>query len=834
MTDTTKSPSNQVQPIEDRDIKKEMSESYIDYSMSIIVGRAIPDVRDGLKPVHRRILYSMHVSNFHYDKPHRKSARIVGDVLGKYHPHGDMSIYNALVRLAQPFSLRYPLIDGQGNFGSVDGDPPAAMRYTEARMAQISNELFQDLDKETVEMRENFDGSLMEPAYLPAKLPNLLINGASGIAVGMSTNIPPHNLKEIGEAICAAIDMGLDKFQPKDAYKYIKGPDFPTGGIILGNKGILDAIETGKGSILIRSKTEIIKEGAGKNKDSIIITELPYQVNKADLIQKIANLVNSGVIPEIADIRDESDRKGMQIYIALKKNTDSNACLNRLFIKTSLESRFSVNNLALIKNGLLPQVLNYAEILQEFIIHRVIIVRKRTEYNLKKAVNRLHINEGLLIAINKIDEVVELIKRSENPKEARQNLTLKFSLSDIQAEAILKMQLSRLTNLQTQNLLQEKQDLLLSITEYNAILADKQKIYEIIKNETRDLIEKYGDERRTEIREDAPNLNLTYKETIPEEESVIILTQNQIIKRMALSLYQSQRRGGKGKRGIKIREEDLIQHMFITSSHDTILLFTQQGRVYSIPAYEILLGARTSQGKALLNYIDLQSEETITDITAISDFQDAKYLIFVTKKGTIKKTELMEFSNIRRNGIICMNLSEGDELVRVKLCDPRDYIFIPTKNGYAIQFEEKELRSIGRTGMGVRGIRFHKNNDEVVDLVISKPNTKILTITRQGYGKISNQNLYRLIHRAGKGVRNIKVDIENDVVIASKAVKDNEDLLLASSKGILIRIPTKNIREIGRSTKGVILMNLDEKDEIRSVALCESDENEDLQSIKEL
>jgi len=822
-----KSTSEQLQPIEERDIKREMSESYIDYSMSIIIGRAIPDVRDGLKPVHRRILYSMNLSNFHYDKPHKKSARIVGDVLGKYHPHGDMSIYNALVRLAQTFSLRYPLINGQGNFGSIDGDPPAAMRYTEARLSQISNELFEDINKETVEMRENFDGSLMEPAYLPSKLPNLLINGTSGIAVGMSTNIPPHNLKEVGEAICAAIDIGPDQFQSKDVYKYIKGPDFPTGGIILGNKGILDAIETGKGSIVIRSKTEIIKEGDGKNKDSIIITELPYQVNKADLIEKIANLVNKGVVPEIADIRDESDRKGMQIYIALKKNSDPNACLNRLFVKTNLESRFSINNLALIKNGKLPQVLTYPEILQEFIIHRVIIIRKRTEFLLKKAKNRLHINEGLLIAINNIDEVVKLIKKSEDPQDARQNLIKDFLLSHIQAEAILKMPLSRLTNLQTQNLLKEKQALLLSINEYNAILADKQKIYEIIKKETRDLIEKYGDERRTKIRDEAPSQNLTYKETIPEEESVIILTENQIIKRMALSNYQSQKRGGKGKRGIKIREEDLIQQMFAASSHDTILLFTQQGRVYSIPAYDILLGARYSQGKALINYIDLKSEETITDITAITDFQNAKYLIFVTKKGSIKKTELMEFLNIRSNGIICMNLNEGDELVRVKLCNPKDYIFIPTRDGYAINFKESELRSLGRTAMGVRGIRFHEKNDEVVDLVISNPNGRILTITKQGYGKISEQKLYRLIHRAGKGVKNIKLRIKNDAVIASKAVTHNMDLLLASSKGILIRIQTKNIPEIGRSTKGVILMRFDDDDEIRSIALCESEEKED-------
>jgi DNA gyrase subunit A len=642
----------------------------------------------------------------------------------------------------------------------------------------------------------------------------------------MATNIPPHNLKEIGEAICAAIDIGPDHFQAKDVYKHIKGPDFPTGGIILGDEGILNAIETGRGSIVLRSKTEIIKEGAGKNKDSIIITEIPYQVNKASLIEKIADLVNNGVIPEIADIRDESDRKGLQIYIALKKNSDPNACLNRLFVKTKLQIKFSINSLALFKNGLQPKILTYAEILREFITHRVIVIRKRTVYNLKKAENRLHINEGLLIAINNIDAVVELIKQSENPQEAHQKLIQEFSLSDLQAEAILKMPLSRLTNLQTQKLVTEKQDLLSNITEYKAILADKQKIYGIIKKETRDLMDKYGDARRTEIRENAPNVNLTYEKTIPEEESVIILTENQIIKRMALSHYQSQRRGGKGKRGIKIREEDLIQQMFITSSHDIILLFTQQGRVYSISAYEIPLGSRYSQGKALINYIALKSEEII-DITAISDFQDAKSLIFVTKKGFIKKTELKEFLNITRNGIICMNLHEGDELVRVQLCDPQYHIFIPTKNGYAIHFEESELRPIGRTAMGVRGLQLRQKNDEVVDLVISKPNARIITITKMGHGKISELNLYRLIHRAGKGVRNIRLSIKNDEVIASKAVKYNEDLLVASSKGILIRIPTKDIRDTGRSTQGVRLMRLDEDDEIRSVALCESDENED-------
>ncbi|MHA1746110.1 MAG: DNA gyrase subunit A [Promethearchaeota archaeon] len=818
----------------DRDLKTELSKSYIDYAMSVIVGRAIPDVRDGLKPVQRRILYSMDQNNFTYNHPHRKCARIVGDCLGKYHPHGDQSVYNALVRLAQDFSVRFQLIDGQGNFGSVDGDAPAAMRYTEARLARISNEMLQDLDKDTVDFQDNFDGSLQEPKFLPAKLPLLLMNGATGIAVGMSTNMAPHNLQEVADAICAAIDMGPENFTPLDVLKYIKGPDFPTGAFIMGRQGIENAITTGRGSIVIRGKTEIVVEGAGKKKDAIVITELPYMVNKSKLIKNIADLVNRGVIPEISDLRDESDRKGMRVFIELKQNSDANACLNRLFQRTQLQNTFSIINLALINNGLQPKVLNYAEILQEFITHREKVISRRTAYDLKKAKARMHIIEGLLIAISAIDEVVRIIKASSDIKGATTNLITKFSLTSIQAAEILKMPLSRLTSLQTKKLNDEQADMLLKIQDYEEILADRQNRLNIIKKETQDLAAKFSNPRRSIIKEMVSHGQTKIRETIPEEECVIMITKNQTIKRITLENYQAQGRGGKGKRGMKVREEDIVEELFIASSHDTILLFTQHGRVYSIPAFTIPLMSRTARGKALVNYVNLQPGEVFIDITNISSFDKKQFLVFVSARGIAKRVSLDKFSKIRQTGIICMSIREGDQLVRVKRAEIEDDVLIATEKGYAIHFPLKELRSLGRTAQGVKGITLRSTEsdekdgdpveDRVVDLVVHDPKTQIITITKRGYGKSSPLKLYRLTHRGGKGVINIKLRTKLDEVIAVKPVPSNQNLLLVSDKGIIIRIRTADIRKTGRAAKGVILMRLDEEDSVSSVALCDPEE----------
>jgi DNA gyrase subunit A len=812
------------QNIFEKDIKTELSTSYIDYAMSVIVGRAIADVRDGLKPVHRRILYSMAENNFFHNQPHRKCARIVGDVLGRYHPHGDQSVYDALVRLAQDFSVRYPLIDGQGNFGSVDGDPPAAMRYTEARLQQISEELLSDIDKNTVDMLDNFDGSLKEPAYLPAKLPNLLLNGVSGIAVGMSTNMAPHNLREVCAAIVAAIDKGFEKITPDDIIPYIKGPDFPTGGIIMGRNGILDAIRTGRGSINLRAKCEIHAGGSGNKKDRIIVTEIPYQVNKAHLIESIAELIAKDVIPEIADVRDESDREGMTINIELKKNSDANAVLNRLYLKTQMQISFGIINLVLINNGKQPVILNYADLIKEFITHRIDVIRRRTTFDLNKAEKRLHLVLGLLIAIDHIDEIVALIKKSANPGEAEEKLIQNYALDSLQAQEILKMPLSRLTNLQTQKLIEEKDELNALIAELKSILADRNKILKIIKTETEELAKKYGDERRSEIQDIVTaESTISLAETIPEEECVIMITENQAIKRMTLENYQTQRRGGKGKKGMQIREEDLIQNMFTSSSHDTILLFTQAGRAYSLPAYLIPLSSRTAKGKAIVNYVKIQPDEKIIDIINISDFNETATLIFISEKGTIKKTDLNQFANIRSNGINCMNIREDDLLVKVKLCHPNDHVIIATKNGYALHFIESELRSMGRTAMGVRGIKLRTENDRVIDLVVCKEDENLLTITKNGFGKISSVELYRLTHRGGKGIINIKLREESDEVIAIKAITAEENLLLASSQGQIIRIQASGIRETGRAAKGVIVMKLAENDFISSVALCEGE-----------
>ncbi|MCF2140997.1 MAG: DNA gyrase subunit A [Candidatus Lokiarchaeota archaeon] len=825
-TPTTPSQSTTSSQIIDRDLKQELSKSYIDYAMSVIIGRAIPDVRDGLKPVQRRILFSMAQNNFFYNRPHFKSARIVGDCLGKYHPHGDQSVYQAMVRMAQDFSVRYQLIDGQGNFGSVDGDSAAAMRYTEARLAKISNEILQDIEKNTVDFQDNFDGSLQEPVFLPSKLPLILLNGASGIAVGMSTNIAPHNLNEIGQLICHAIEHGPENLTSQDVLQYLKGPDFPTGGLIMGNKGFIDAVETGRGQIITRARCEIEADGAGRNKDAIIITEIPYMVNKARLIESIAALVNKGAIPEISDIRDESDRTGMRIVIELKQNSDANACLNRLYVRTQLQTTFGIINLMLINDGKQPKILNYVEIIQEFIHHRERVITRRTEFDLAKAKKRMHIIEGLLKAIDNIDEVIIIIKQSSNTPEASQKLQEKFQFTELQVQEILKMPLSRLTNLQTQKLIDEKEDLLNKIRDYEEILSDRTKLHSIIKDETLTLMKDYGDPRKSEIRMDTAEISIDKMQTEPEEDCVIIITQNQKIKRMTLENYQAQGRGGKGKRGMKIREEDIVKEMFIGSSHDTVLLFTQKGRVYSIPAFSIPKSSRNSQGKAIVNYIQLQSDEKIIDIANIQKFDENSFLVFSTAKGLVKKTELKAFEKIRKTGIRCMSILEGDSLVCAKYCPPGKNILMATKKGFAIRFIENEIRSMGRTARGVRGMRL-RPDDEVIDFIIADQDSTVVSITKEGYGKHSRLDLYRLTHRGGKGVINVKLRNDTDEVVAVKAIPSNKNLLLASTKGIIIRIRTEDIRETGRATQGVIVMRLDEDDSVSSVALCDADDSDE-------
>ncbi|MCP4761397.1 MAG: DNA gyrase subunit A [archaeon] len=797
------------------DLNDHMSSSYLDYAYSVIVGRALPDVRDGLKPVHRRIIYSCYKNKFHYNTPHKKCARIVGDVLGKYHPHGDTSVYFALVRMAQDFSMRYPLIDKQGNFGSVDGDPPAAMRYTEARLDRISEELISDIEKETVDFVPNFDESLEEPVFLPAKIPTLLMNGSNGIAVGMRTNMPPYNLNEIIEAINAVIAKP-DMF-PEEINDYIKGPDFPTGGILVGRKGIRHIINTGRGKLTIRGCTEIEEK---KKHLQLIITEIPYQVNKAKLVESIANLINNKKITGITDLRDESSRKGIRIVIELKSDSDPNAIKYQLFNKTNLQTSMSVINLVLVQKGKRPYVLNIMGLIKQFIDCREDTIIKRTEFDLKNAKKRLHIIEGLLIAIDNIDDVITIIKASKDSNEAKNQLIKIFKLTDEQTSEILNMPLRRLTGLQQQKLIDEKAQIEKNIKSYEEILGNKDKRMEIIKEELNELQKKYGDERRTEIldvEEDVSD-DAEILKAIPDENCVVMLTKNQYIKRMRLIDYQSQHRGGKGKKGINKREEDIIKDVFILSSHDKLLLFTEKGRVYSKFAYEIPIMSRTSRGKALVNFVGLKPGEQIVHIIPVSEFIPTTSLIFCTKFGIVKKTPLKDFKKVRKTGVHALKLKPNDELLNVELNEGDNYILIATKNGFASKFSELELRPLGRTAMGVRGIKL-RENDEVVDMIIGDEDTEIITITNKGYGKRSKLELYRQTRRGGKGVINIKFRDPKDSVNSVNTATD-EDILIATTSGIIIRVPSVSLRSLSRSAKGVRVIKLNDDDLVSSVAIC--------------
>ncbi len=828
---TPKQTENMFINIVDRDISEEMRSSYIDYSMSVIVGRALPDVRDGLKPVHRRVLYTMDDMGLQHNKPFRKSARIVGDVMGKYHPHGDASIYDTLVRMAQPFSLRYMLVDGQGNFGSVDGDPAAAMRYTEARLSGIAGELLADIEKETVKFVPNYDGSMTEPSVLPGKLPNLLVNGSSGIAVGMATNIPTHNLAEVCDATIAVMEN--PNIETKDLMKIIKGPDFPTGGIIRGRKGIKDYFETGRGSITTQARAEI--EEMKGNRECIVVTEIPYQVNKATLIETIAGLVKEKKISDISDLRDESDRRGMRIVIEIKRDGNAQVVLNQLYKHTQMEASFGVIMLAIVDGR--PRVLPIKEVMLQYVRHRRLMVVNRTKFDLKKALARAHILEGYLIALQNIDAVVEIIKKAKDALDAKIKLMTKFALSDIQSQAILDMRLHQLTRLEVGAIEEEHRALMKLIGELKAILADPKRVLKIIVDELREMKAKYGDKRQTEITGEAAELDI--EDLIPEEDVIITMSHGGYIKRIAADTYKVQGRGGKGIIGSEVKEEDFIEKLFITSSHATILMFTTRGKVYALKGYEIPEGNRTSRGKAIVNLLQVK-DETVTSVLAIESFAEAKgkeaFIVMCTRKGNIKKTPIGDFANIRRSGINAITLEDGDILNSVAHTDGKYEIIIGTKEGMSIRFSESDVRSMGRGAMGVRGIRLG-DKDTVIGMEVAEPKTKktLLTVCENGYGKRTDLDEYRHQNRGGSGVITIKATDRNGAVVGIYLMENKDDLMVMTEKGKIIRMACKSLRVISRNTQGVRLVRMEEGDKIASVepVIDDGAEGGDLKLIEE-
>ncbi len=801
-----------------RYIEEEMKDSYINYAMSVIVGRALPDVRDGLKPVHRRILYAMKELSLEHNKPYKKCARITGEVLGKYHPHGDVAVYDTLVRMAQDFSLRYPLVDGQGNFGSIDGDSPAAMRYTEARLEHITDQMLLDIEKETVDFVPNFDGSLREPSLLPACLPNLLVNGSSGIAVGMATNIPPHNLKEITDAVIHVIDN--PDCEPKDLLKKVKGPDFPTGGIIRGYEGIKSAYMTGRGRLKINAKAFIEEQKSGK--EAIIIKEIPYLVNKSNLIESIANLVQEKKLEGISDLRDESDKDGMRIVIELKRGINAHVILNQLYKHTQMQETFGVIMLALVDGR--PRVLNLKEILDEFIKHRKVIIIRRTKFDLEKAQDRAHILEGLKIALKNLDRIIKVIKESENPQVAKAELMKKFDLSEKQATAILEMQLQRLTGLERDKIEKEYLELIKKIELLKSILASEKKVLEIIKDEMSELAEKFSDERRTEIAPEAEELDI--EDLIAEEDVVITISNSGYIKRLPVSNYRKQRRGGKGVTGAEMKEEDFVEHLFIASTHDYMLFFTDKGNVHWLKVHEIPEGGRLSKGKAIVNLLSLAQGENISAFVPVREFKEGSFLIMATKNGLIKKTALTAYSNPRKGGIIGIGLEKDDALIGVKMTSGDDEILLATKEGKAIRFKEAQVRDMGRAAKGVRGINLGKK-DECIAMDVVRPDQTILTVTGQGFGKRTAFKEYRLQSRGGKGIINIKVTGKNGEAVGLKTVSDKDEIMLMTEKGMIVRSPVKDIRSTGRSTQGVRLMRLETGDKVASIAkIVPEDEDE--------
>jgi len=807
------------------DIEEEMKDSYINYAMSVIVGRALPDVRDGLKPVHRRILYAMKELGVEHNKPYKKSARIVGDCMGKYHPHGDAAIYDTLVRMAQDFSLRYTLVEGQGNFGSVDGDVAASMRYTEARLDRIADWMLLDIDKNTVDFMPNFDGSLQEPTVLPACLPNLLVNGSSGIAVGMATNIPPHNLKEIAEAVAFVIDG--PSCDPKDLLKLVKGPDFPTGGIIRGTEGIKNAYAAGRGLLKVHAKAFIEEQKNGK--EAIIIKELPYQVNKANLIESIAGLITDKRIDGITDLRDESDKDGMRVVIEVRRGSNSKVILNQLYKHTQMQTTFGVIMLALVDGR--PRVLNLKEVIEEFIRHRKEVVTRRTKYDLEKAQDRAHILEGLKIALKELDRVIKIIRGSKDPQEAKAELMKKIELSDKQAQAILEMQLQRLTHLERDKIDKEYLELIKKIELFKSILESEKKVLEIIKTEMKDLSEKFGDARRTEVLPEQEELEI--EDLIAEEDVVITISHAGYIKRLPVSSYRKQRRGGKGVTGAEIKEEDFIEHLFIASTHDYMLFFTDKGIAHWLKVHEIPEAGRTSKGRPIINLLALGTGEKISAFVPVRQFKEGEYLVMATKNGTIKKTALTAYSNPRKGGIIGITIEKDDGLIEVQRTDGNAELLLATREGKAIRFKESQVRDMGRGAKGVRGIKLGKK-DALIAMAVAKQDQTVLTVTQEGFGKCTLFKEYRLQSRGGKGIINIKVTGKNGEAVGMKIVSDKDELMLITEKGMIVRSPVKDIRTTGRSTQGVRLMKLDKGDKIASIAkIVPEDEEAEEAKIKE-
>jgi DNA gyrase subunit A len=795
-------------------IEEEMKKSYIDYSMSVIVGRALPDVRDGFKPIHRRILYAMHQLSLTPDKPHRKSATIVGEVMGHYHPHGDAAIYDAMVRLAQDFSTRYLLVDGHGNFGSIDGDPPAAMRYTEARMTRIALEMLSDLNKDTVDLVPNFDESQKEPSVLPARFPNLLVNGSSGIAVGMATNIPPHNLGEVIDGVVMMIDN--PDLSCDDLMKVIKGPDFPTGGLIKGDSGIKDMYRTGRGSIVVRAKATI--ENIDASRQRIVVTEVPYMVNKARMLEKIAELVRDKKIEGISDLRDESDRRGIRVVIDLKRDANARVVLNQLYKHTQMQSTFGAIMLALVDNK--PRVLNLRDIIYHYLEHQKDVIVRRTRFDLARAEERIHILEGLKIALDNIDEVIAIIRASKDDATAKDALIKAFGLSEKQAQVILDMRLRRLTALEREKIDEEYEELLKKVEYYKKVLSDEKLVLSIIREEILEIKSKFADGRRTQISYDEADLDI--EDLIAEEEIVITQTYYGYVKRMPLSAYRSQRRGGRGVTGITTRDEDFVEHIFIGTTHHVVMFFTNQGNVYRLKAYEIPEASRTARGTAIVNLIPLKPGERVNGMITIKGFDEARYLIFVTKNGTVKKTLLSEYDSSRKTGIIAISLREDDELIGVRLVDKNDEIILGTKLGMSIRFSVNDVSAVGRTAYGVKGITL-REGDELVSMDIITPEKDVLVVTQQGFGKRTDEREFRAQGRGGKGVILQKVTDKTGPVASLRVVGENDEIMLCTASGIMIRMMASDISKMSRNTRGVTLIKLEKDDIISSMAVVTED-----------
>ena len=811
-------------------IEDEMKSAYIDYSMSVIVSRALPDVRDGLKPVHRRVLFGMNEMGVRSSSSYKKSARIVGDVMGKYHPHGDSSVYDTMVRMAQEWSLRYNLVDGQGNFGSVDGDSPAAMRYTEARMQKISEELLSDIDKETVDFQLNFDDTIMEPTVLPTRVPALIINGASGIAVGMATNMPPHNLSEVIDGIMQYIDN--NDITIDELIQYVKAPDFPTGGTIYGYDGVKEAFHTGKGRVVMRGKAIIENVN---DRECIIVSEIPYQVNKADMIKKTADLVNDGKIEGISTIRDESDRKGMRIVYVLKRDAIPNIVLNKLYKYTPLQSSFSVNNVALV-NGR-PELLNLKDLIHHFVDHRHDVVVKRTNFELKKAEQRAHILEGLIIASDNIDDVIDLIKKSSNAEEARQKLEKKYKLSEIQAKAIIEMRLRQLTGLEQNKLREEYDELQKTIKGYKELLDSKPKRMSLIKEELADIKEKYGDDRRSEIEYAGGDFRV--EDIIPDEKVVITISHAGYIKRTPLTEYKTQHRGGVGQKATKTRDEDFLEDLFVGTNHQYMLFFTQKGKCFWMRVFEIPEGSKNSKGRAIQNLINIEQDDRVKAFICTQDLKDEDYVnnhyvIMATKMGQVKKTSLEQYSRPRSNGINAITIKEDDELLEAKLTNGNSQIMLAVKSGKAIRFEEGKTRPMGRNASGVRGIRLKDNKDEVVGMIsVNDMDANILVVSENGYGKRSSLEDYRLTNRGGKGVKTISITEKTGKLVTLKSVSDSDDLMIINKSGIAIRMQVEDLRVMGRATQGVKVISLKDGDSIAAVAKVMKDDN-DIEDINDI